>query len=450
MIFPVIKRSLRFLGGTQVEHILAKGSLLAFLIQGSGAALLLLTEIVAARLLGVTQFGIYTMATAWIYILGMLGTLGFNHALLKFVPTYLAHHEWGALRGIVRRSNLWVALASLLFVIIGYLILLILRDAGIRNAVIATFAVALIVLPFQVLSSLRQAVLRSLNKIAYALMPEFILRPLLFMLLLAATAYLVPQSLSAMTAFLLVLVAAIAAFAVGAIWQHKYLPCETRSHPPIYRDREWLLTALPLLLIVGLNLISSRIDVIMLGMLSEIEHVGIYSAASRVADVVVFGLVSANAVVAPMIARLHSTGRQEELQRMVYLAAKGICLLTLPIALILLIFGHQILGLFGQGFSAGYPVLVILVCGQLVNALAGPVGYLMTMTGHQVKAARMVGISAMLNLALNGLLIPVWGMIGAAIATAISTVTWNILMLRFVHTELSIRSSVLHFFGKKI
>jgi O-antigen/teichoic acid export membrane protein len=163
---------------------------------------------------------------------------------------------------------------------------------------------------------------------------------------------------------------------------------------------------------------------------------------------VVFGLVSANAVVAPLIARLHATGRHDELQHMTKLAAKGICLMTLPIALVLLIFGRQILELFGEGFSAGYPVLAILVCGQLVNALAGPVGYLMSMTGHQNKAAAIVGFSACLNLALNGLLIPLWGMLGAAIATALSTATWNILMLRFVQKELEIRCSALQFFGR--
>lgn len=445
----MIKKTLHFLGGAQVENILAKGSLLAFIIQGAGAALLLSTEILAARLLGVSQFGIFSMATAWIYVLGLVGTLGFNHALLKFVPTYLAHQEWGALRGIVRRSNLWVLIAASLIMLAGYLVLLILRDSGVDRAIITAFAVALIVIPLQVLSSLRQAVLRSLHKIAYALIPEFILRPVLFVFLLAATAYLLPASLNATTAFTLSLAAVIAAFMVGAFWQHKFLPPEIRSHSPIYRDREWLLTALPMLMIVGLNLISSRIDIILLGMLSEVKYVGIYSAASRIADVIVFGLVSANAVVAPMIARLHSTHRHEELKKMVSLATKGIFLFTVPVALLILLFGREILGFFGQDFQEGYHVLVILVCGQLVNALAGPVGFLMTMTGHQAKAVKIVAFSAVLNLVLNVLLIPILGMIGAAISTAISTATWNILMLRFVRTELFINTSVKQFLGKR-
>lgn len=431
-------------------NMLAKGSLYAFLIQGIGAFLVLLTETVVARLLGVGQFGIYAMASAWIYVLALVASLGFNHALLRFVPTYIAHEDWGGLRGIVRRANLWVIAAATVLGIGGSLLLLALQRCCIAPAVLPAFFIAFMIVPVLALSSLRQAVLRSLGSIAQALAPEWLLRPLIFIALLAGAAAILPAPLQASAALSFNLAATIAAFAMGAFWQHRAISPHLRGCAPVYRDREWLSVAAPLLLIVGLNMISSRIDVIMLGMLSEIEHVGIYSAASRVADVVVFGLVSANAIAAPMIARLHSTGRHEELQKIVQLAAKGIFLLTLPIALILLIFGHQILGLFGQEFSDGYPVLVILVCGQLVNALAGPVGYLMTMTGHQNHAARIVSISALMNLTLNVLLIPLWGMLGAAVANALSTATWNILMLRFVKKELSIQSSAIIFLDRQI
>lgn len=440
----MIKKTLIYLGGAQIENILIKGSLIAFLIQGAGAALLLSTEILVARLLGVSQFGIYSMATAWINVLGLIGTLGLNHALLRFVPTYVAQGDWGSLRGLIRRANLWVGLAASAFSLTGIAILIALRNSGhVGSEIESAFTVALCAIPFLVLSNLRQSVLRGLDRIAYALLPEFILRPIMVISLLVVTALMLTRPLDATNALSLSLIAAIFAFVVGALWQHKFLPDPIRLHLPVFHDREWLVTALPLLLIVGLNLISSRIDIIMLGMLSDVENVGVYSAASRIADVIVFGLVSANAVVAPMIARLHSTGRHQELQKMVRLAAKGIFLFTVPVALLVMVFGREILALFGAGFSEGYPVLAILVGGQIVNALAGPVGYLMSMTGHQEKAAKMVALSAGLNLLLNVILIPSFGMIGAAVATAMSTATWNILMLRFVRMELVLDSSAI-------
>lgn len=438
-----VNRVLGLVKGGGITGVLARGGLLAFLIQGAGAALYFLVEVVAARLLGVNQFGIYALVTAWLYILLMVGTLSLNHMLLRFVPTYLAQEDWGGLRGVLRRSNQWAGAAGIVLACGGAALLSALHGCCVETVVVAAFLPALIALPFQVLSSLRQATLRGMEKIAHALLPEFVLRPLLFLLLLGAAACFVDRPPDAEMAFFLNLAAVIAAFATGAIWQRRHLPTRVRDAAPAYRDREWLLTALSLLLVVGLNLISSRLDVVMLGMLSGAREVGVYSAASRVADVITFGLACANAVAAPMIARLHATGRQQELQQLVRQAARGVFLFTLPVAFLVVVFGREILGLFGADFREGYTVLAVLVCGQLVNALAGPVGYLMMMTGHQHAAARIVAGTAALNLALNAALIPLLGMIGAAIATATSMVMLNLLMLRTVRLRLSLEPSAI-------
>ncbi|TAN52522.1 MAG: flippase [Methylococcaceae bacterium] len=437
-----IVQSQRLKGHASASQI-AKGGALAFLIQGSGALLQLLTDVLAARLLGAAPFGLYALVAAWIYVLSLLGTLGLNFLLLRFVPTYLAQQDWGCLHGLLRRCTRWACLAILAITATGAVLLTLFRPA-LGETAAAAFGIALMIIPLQIFSSLRQAILRGFNKIGRALSPEYLLRPSLFILLLMA-AHLQGWRLDALMALLLYLGAAFFAFAVGAFWQYRHTPVSTRHSTPIYHDGYWLKTAMPLLLIIGLNLISSRIDVIMLGFLADAGQVGIYSAASRIADVVVFGLVAANAVVAPMIARLHATRQHAELQKIVLLAGKGIALFTTPVAMIIILFGHEILNLFGNDFSAGYTVLVILMSGQIVNALAGPVGHLMTMTGHQVKAAKMVGVSALLNLALNGALIPHFGVIGAALATAVSTATWNLLMMRFVYAELKIRSSLFYY-----
>lgn len=438
----MIKRTISFLNGATTENILARGSIISFFLQGTGAGLVLLTDIFAARILGVSQFGIYSMVTAWIYILGLIGTLGFNHALLKYVPSYLAHADWGHFRGIIRRSNLWVGTISLTLAGCGILTLLTLKECCMNSALFFAFIVAFIGIPFQALSSLRQATLRGLEKIAHALIPEFILRPILFIILLGTLSFIGPKSPDATHAVSLNLIAVITAFIAGAYWQHKHLPPNLRNNDPIYIDREWWLTALPLLLIVGLSLISFRIDIIMLGLLSNVEHVAVYSAASRIADVIVFGLVAANAVVVPMISRLHSTGRHEDLQKLVRLASKNILLFTIPLTATILIFGKEILNLFGPEFSTGYSALVILILGQLFSVFAGPVGYLMMMTGHQRSAAKIASISAITNLVLNVIFIPMFGMIGAAISTAISLALLNMLLLKFVRKELSIEPTI--------
>ena len=101
-----------------------------------------------------------------------------------------------------------------------------------------------------------------------------------------------------------------------------------------------------------------------------------------------------------------------------------------------------LLGLFGEEFTKGYGVLSILLVGQTINAIAGSVGFLMVMTGHQTVAAKVLGSSAILNIVLNASLIPAYGAIGAAIATAVSTAFWNIAMLYFVKRNVNINPTV--------
>lgn len=421
-----------------IARLLARGSFVAFLIQGTGAALLLLIEMLVARLLGVAEFGHYALVSAWVYVLGLVGTLGLNHVLLKNVAAYLATEDWAALRGLLRRTFLWAGTAAGALVVAGLVVLWLLESCCIDAGLFRVTLPGLLALPFVVLSYLRQATLRGFGLIGRALLPDFVLRPVVFLGLLGAAVWGCAATLDATTVLTLNLAALALAFAVGLFWQRRARPAPLHDTPPTYRDREWLALALPMFLIVGLNLISSRIDVILLGLLSTSENVGAYAAASRIADVIVFGLASANAIAAPLIAGLHAAGKREELQTLVKSAARGILAFTLPLALGVLVFGREILALFGDGFAAGYPVLAILVAGQLVNALAGPVGFLMTMTGAHRAAVKIVASSALLNLVLNAVLIPLFGMLGAAVATAISTATWNLLMLNYVKQTLAL------------
>jgi O-antigen/teichoic acid export membrane protein len=118
------------------------------------------------------------------------------------------------------------------------------------------------------------------------------------------------------------------------------------------------------------------------------------------------------------------------------------------VAVIIVLFGKTILGLFGPGFIIAYVPLVILLTGQTINAMSGSVGFLMTMTGYEKQAAWIIGTGATANIALNAVLIPLFGILGAArilgaaIATASTTALWNVAMLIFVRKRLGIDPTI--------
>jgi O-antigen/teichoic acid export membrane protein len=127
---------------------------------------------------------------------------------------------------------------------------------------------------------------------------------------------------------------------------------------------------------------------------------------------------------------------------MLALAAVGILAFSIPVSIVLIIWGREILALFGTQFTYGYPALVILTVGQLVNAFSGPVGFIMTMTGRHVEASYVIGGSAALNVILNAALIPSLGIIGAAVATSITVALWNFTLVCRVKSQLNIHSTI--------
>jgi O-antigen/teichoic acid export membrane protein len=162
-----------------------------------------------------------------------------------------------------------------------------------------------------------------------------------------------------------------------------------------------------------------------------------------VANVIAFGLVAVNAWAAPLISDLHTRGDHAALQRMVRLAARGIFAFTLPVSLVVVVGGTWILALFGHEFVRAYTALVILTASQVVNALVGPVGFLMTMTGRQNLAAKILALHAVMMIVLNLLLIPRMGIEGAAVATGFTRVSWNVVMALAVWRTMRVRATIL-------
>jgi len=183
-------------------------------------------------------------------------------------------------------------------------------------------------------------------------------------------------------------------------------------------------------------------DTLMIGMMVGTSSVGIYAAALETSAWVNFVLLAVNSIAAPMFAALYVEGDRANLQRLAATVARWMFPLALLVSVGLMVFADPILGLFGAEFGAAKPAMLWLIGGQLVNVGAGSVGYLLTMTGHQNQCAIAVGCSAVLNFGLNLVLIPQFGLVGAAIATAICMSVWNLWLHVLVVKHLGIRPSI--------
>lgn len=427
-----------------LRSYLTRGAVGSFALKVTATFLGLVTSVVLARLLGAEGYGIYAYALAIVGLLGLPTTSALPLLVTRNVAACQATGNFGLMHGLLR----WVSSAAVAVSIGGAalaaIVVWLLAD-WLPGSVPAPFWLALLLLPLTAVDALRAAVLQGLRHVVLAQMPEAVIRPGVF-IAFAAAAWLLLGSgdVDATAAVLLQVGAAAIACVIGFGLLARRLPDQVTAARPAYQRRLWLQSALPLLLVGGIQVINRHADLIMLGAMKGPEAAGIYRAATQGSTLVAFGLMAVTAALAPVIASLHARGELLRLQRAASAAARAALLVSVPVAAVMIGYGSWLLILiFGEQFAPGAPALAILSAGQLVNAAAGSVGFLLTMTGHERDTARGVGVAAVANIVLNALLIPGWGATGAAIATAVSLALWNILLALFVYRRLGIDGTAL-------
>lgn len=416
------------LGGTSVR---LAGALLSFAV-----------VIILARVLGPTEFGVYAYVLALISLLAVPMQSGLPTLVIRETARAQQRGDWGGLFGLWRWS-LFIVVGLALLVGLAVIVCALLFSHRIAEPRIAVFLWGLALLPLMALNSLHGAALTGLRKVVQGQLPETLLRPgILLGILLGGVVWSPAFQPNALEVMVLAVLAGGLSLIIAAYMVHIKRPGELASVYPSYRHRAWFSAMWPLALIDGLQVINSHIDILMLGLLATVGEVGVYRVVVQGAGLVVFALQIVNMTIAPQVARLHAAGETERLQQMVTRSARLTLLGALPVVLVLVVFGRSTLDLvFGLEYAAGYAALAILAIGQLINAAMGSVGLLLNMTGHERETARGVAIAVALNAPLNLALIPWLGMDGAALATAISLLVWNLLLWRAVRRHLGLNST---------
>ena len=408
----------------------ARGALGTFALKVGGTALGFVSSILLTNLLGTTSYGAYALAFAWVNLLTIPAVLGLGELLVREVSVYRTQGALGKLNGILRWANLTAFLASLVIALLASFIIW--RTQGISPSSLA-FIIALSSLPLAALTLVRQAALRGLNHIIAGQIPEMLVRPLLLIGFVVGAYLLLGPDFNAAWAVGVSVVATGLSFLVGAWLLRRALSEEITQAAPEYQTGTWLRSAMPFLLIGGVLIINARTDIIMLGWLGTQADAGIYRVVTLGASLIAFVLAAVNAALSPVIAKLYAQGKRERLEATIRRTTRLIFLCSLPIALALIIFGGPFLRIFGPDFPAGQAALAVLSMGFLVDAAAGSVGQMLNMTGHERDSAKAIGASAVLNVVLNLSLIPRFGMVGAATATATSMALYNVLLAIFVY-----------------
>ena len=387
----------------------------AFLIRVTSAALVYAWQILFARWMGSFEFGIYVYVWTWVMLIGDLADLGLASAAQRFIPEYTKRKSFDRLRGFLVRSR-WLAVGSSTLIACCAALIVKLLEPWLASYLVLPLMVACVTLPFCSLMQIQDGIARSYNWIHIALIPPYIVRHLM-MLVLVLAAYLLNFPTTAVVA-----VGAVAiSFALTAIVQtvvlNRKLARNVAPGPKAFEVKTWFSISLPIVMMEGFYLLLTNTDVLVLQHFRSPDDVAVYFAASKTLMLIAFVHFAVSAASTHRFTEYHVSADRHRLAAFLADAIRWTFWASLAAAVLILTLGWPLLWLFGPRFVDGYHLMFILIAGMLARAMVGPVERLLIMLGQQHVCALVYASAFALNLTLCLVLIPRFGMEGAAIAT---------------------------------
>ena len=429
------------LAGGSGRARIQRNAVIAFSVRIASAAIIYLSQIVLARWMGSFEYGVYVSVWTWVLVLGGLSHLGLNMGVIRLLPAYKEEGRDDLQRGLMRGSRL-LAFGVGTLIAIAAIVGVHLLGPLIELSYVLPLYVALVCVPMYAVTDVQDGIGRGKAWITLALLPPYVMRPLLLLgAMIVAHACGLPMEASTAA------VAAIVATWITAIVQlgliNRRAAAELAATAARYDFRRWLTISLPLLVIGACEIVMQTADVLIVSHYLSPTDVAIYFAAAKTMSLVLFVHYAVGSAAASQFAALHARGDRASLQPLVSDAVRWTFWPSLAGAMVLLTLGWPLLSLFGAGFTSGYPVMVVLVGGLLFRAAMGPSEFLLNMMGQQKMCATVLAVTAALDVSLNFALVPSFGLIGAAAATAIALMFAATMHNLVARRRLGVRLSIL-------
>jgi O-antigen/teichoic acid export membrane protein len=414
---------------------LAWSSIVAFGVYGAGAGATYLCQLVIARSIGPESYGIYAYVFAWVTILAYLVALGFDVSLLRLVSAYKAFAAWDLMRGVIRYAERRSAVAGLAIVIGGLTVIALLRSR-LTPELTETFLIGFLIIPVLALLWIRASQVRAFGGIILALAPDRLVRDSMLLMFVCCLIVFRPGRLGAPAVMATTLLSAIIGLALVSWGKQRLWPVPANGEVSMQEMTEWNRTAFPLVVIAVAEAAINRTGVMSLGWAGHASDAGVYALIFNVTSIVVLPRIAVNTRFAPMVSEFFARGDQASLQHLITRGASWTLIGAASLAVPLFFLAGPILAWFGPDFEAAVLPMRILLLSQVIAASAGSQIFLMTMTGQERSAAIVVVLTAAGNFVLTVPLIHFWGTTGAAIASAVALLLWNVMMAIVINRNL--------------
>jgi O-antigen/teichoic acid export membrane protein len=423
-------------GGTSEASLTRRLAGTIFIIRVISAALAYLSQILLARWMGTSDYGVYVYVWTWVLLLGSMMDFGISASAQKIIPEYRTSGEDALLRGFLSGSR-WLTFAVSALVSLGLAGIVKLLAPWIDPAEELPLYIGCMTLPAFVVANTQDGIARSHDWMQLGLMPQFIIRQALI-IGITASAFLLGYHLGASAA----MIASAAAVWIAMTGQMAVLNRKLSGHiepgPRTYDVRGWLAVSLPILLVESFYLLLSYTDVLVLQQFRPSDEVGVYFAVVKTLALVSFIHYAMSATTAHRFAEYNALGDKARLSAYVAYAINWTFWPSLAATAALLAVGKPLLWLFGPQFVVGYDIMFVAAIGLVVRSAIGPVERLLNMLGHQKVCALAYALAFAMNVILCVILVPRFGGHGAAAATSISLSFETMLLFWIVRRRLGL------------
>jgi O-antigen/teichoic acid export membrane protein len=420
-------------------------AMITFFVRVLSGLIAYVSQVLLARWMGDFEYGVFVVVWVGAVMVGAFACLGIQTAILRFVPEYSERGDVKLLRGVVVGSRVQGFVAATVLAIIGA-VGLYAFGSHLESYYLIPLYLSAITLPMLAIAEVQDNLSRAFNWADLSLWPTYVVRPLLILVLMwLAVRYGAPAN--ATTAMATVIAATYLTSIGQLISLGRRMKKAVPAGPRQYAPAQWMAIALPIFIVEGLFNLLTNVDIIMVGHFMAPDQVAIYYATSKTLIVAHFVYYAVKAGSAQRFSQYYASGDRARLAAFLHDTLHWTFWPSLAVIAFFLLMGKPLLSLFGPHFANGYPLLYILSAGILVRASIGPAETLLTMAGQQGITAIVYTATFAFNVALNVVLIPRFGLPGAASATSIALVAETIALYTITATRLGIHCSIFTAFG---
>jgi len=436
-IAPVAKRKAQQNTSAADAAILttAKGSgiLAAGKVVETGGRFVL--AVLLARILGADQFGQYTLALATTALVGSIGKVGMDSAVVRFVAVYTGNKDEAGVWGVLQIALAFALSAS---VLLGLGLFFLAEPIALRiyhePQLASLLRLGAVMVPIAVLNDILIGASRGFKRMHFPVLAQDIVHLLVRLVLLGGLAF---AGLNAYLAILTYGIADLISVIILLYLLNSVFPWKRPLRTARRELRNTLNYSVPLFLSEMLKTFRSDIQTILLGATYAVASVGVFTVANKVNMIGRISSFSLMASAEPAFAELHAKEDRSQLRRLYRATSRWMFALNFPLVLLTILFAKPLLAIFGESFVSGSLALILLSLTTLVTVSTGLAGTVIEMAGY----TRLKLINSVSQLALfvitSVIFIPRWGVVGAASAALVSIGITQI--ARLVQTAILLR-----------